>query len=113
MFDRPPSDLFVTAHVRQAAREGIPIVVLRKGDPTVGTLILKINLLNGTARVLIEARYGDNRIWTPATSVDPMPEADADAYLARQGNIDPDAWIIEIEDKKGRLWFPGKISGPF
>jgi hypothetical protein len=106
---RLSTDLYVSAHIRTAARDGVPMTVVRRGDASSGSLILKINLLDGTARVLIEARYDDARVWTPATSVDPMPDADAEAYLARQAEIDPDAWIIEIEDKKGRVWFPGKV----
>jgi hypothetical protein len=106
---RLSTDMYVSAHARLAEREGVPMTVIRRGDASSGTLILKINLLNGTARVLIEARYDNNRVWTPATHTDPMSEADADAYLARQTSIDPDAWLIEIEDKKGRIWFPGKV----
>ena len=107
--DRLATDLYVSAHIRTAAREGVPMTVTRRGDPSSGSLILKINLLNGTARVLIEARYNENRVWTPATQTDPMIESDADAYLARQATTDPDAWLIEIEDKQGRVWFPGKV----
>ena len=103
------TDLYVSAHIRQAARENVPMMVIRRGDPSSGTIILKINLLNGMARVLIEVRDDEARVWTPATNTDPMPDRDADAYLSRQAEIDPDAWLIEIEDKKGRVWFPGKV----
>jgi hypothetical protein len=106
---RLATDLYVSAHVRIAMRENVPMTVTRRGDASSGSLILKINLLNGTARILIEARYDEARVWTPATHIDPMPEADADAYMARQAEIDPDAWLIEIEDKQGRVWFPGKV----
>jgi hypothetical protein len=101
--------MYVAAHIRQASRAAVPMTVIRRGDPSSGALILKINLLNGTARVLIEIRDDDARVWTPATHNDPMPESDADAYLARQADIDPDAWLIEIEDKQGRVWFPGRV----
>jgi len=107
---RPPTELFVKAQIRLAAQEGVPVTVIHRGDPTSGTVILKINLLNGTARVLIEAQSERGRIWTPATTTDPMPDAAAEAYLARQPDMDPDVWIVEIEDKKGRLWFPGRVS---
>jgi hypothetical protein len=107
--ERPPLALFVSAVTRSAARDGVPVTVTHRGDPNSGTMILKINLLNGTARVLTEIRCDDERVWAPATNEDPMPEAAAEAYLARQAGIDPDVWLIEIEDKKGRLWFPGKV----
>jgi len=97
---RLATDLYVSAHIRAAARESVPITVTRRGDLSSGSLILKINLLNGTARVLIEARYDDARVWTPATHTDPMDEREADLYLARQAEVDPDAWIIEIEDRQ-------------
>src|ERR1700761_1218924 len=101
MSDRLSTDLYVSAHIRTASRENVPMTVIKKGDPSSGSLILKINLLNGTARILIEARYEDKRVWTPALPQDPMPERDADAYLDRQSTVDPDAWLIEIEDKQG------------
>jgi hypothetical protein len=106
---RLSTDLYVSAHIRTAAREGVPIMVLRRGDASSGSLILKINLLNGTARVLVEARYDDARVWSPATQSDPMDERAADDYMRRQAEIDPDAWLLEIEDKQGRIWFPGKV----
>jgi hypothetical protein len=38
-----------------------------------------------------------------------MKEADADAYMHKQTEIDPDVWLLEIEDRQGRHWFPGRI----
>jgi hypothetical protein len=40
-----------------------------------------------------------------------VPEVDADAYLGRVRSIDPDIWIIEIEDPSGigLLNFPAAI----
>ncbi|MDD3370811.1 MAG: DUF1491 family protein [Alphaproteobacteria bacterium] len=108
---RPATELFVKAQIRTAGREGVPVTIVHRGDPTSGTVILKINLLNGTARVLVEARAESGRIWMPATATDPMTDAAAESYLSRQASIDPDVWIVEIEDKKGRLWFPGRVAG--
>ncbi len=107
---RIATDFFVKLHTRLAASEGVPITVLHKGYASSGAIVLKINLMNGFARVLIEASLGQERGWTAATATDPMPEKEADAYLTRQAEIDPDIWLIEIEDKLGRLWFPGKVA---
>ena len=109
MTDGLPTDMRVSAQIRIAAREGVPMVVVRRGYGSVGTLILKVNLLNGTARVLSQVREDDELVWSPVTRADPMAERDAEAYLAKQAAIDPDVWIVEIEDKQGRHFFPGKV----
>jgi hypothetical protein len=103
------TDLMVSAHIRIAAREGVPITVVRRGDNNSGTIILKINRLDGTAEVLTQVRYEDERVWTPVSRGGPVPEAEADRYLDKQAEIDPDSWLIEIEDKQGRQWFPGRV----
>ncbi len=104
-----PTDMMINAHMRIAAREGVPLTVVRRGYSASGAILLKINRLDGTARVLTQVRYDDELAWSPVGRADPMDEKAADAYLARQASIDPDAWIIEIEDKQGRHWFPGKV----
>lgn len=106
------TELLVSAQRRIAEREGVPFTIVRRGYGSVGTITLKINRLDGTARVLTQVRYDDELVWTPIGKSDPMPEAEADVYLAKQAAVDPDLWIIEIEDKQGRHWFPGKIVIP-
>lgn len=108
--DRLPTDFIISAHIRTAAQQGVPIVIRQRGDNNVGTILLKINLLNGTSRVLSQVRFNDQMMWSPVSKTDPMKEADAENYLARQAKIDPDCWMVEIEDKQGRIWFEGKIA---
>jgi hypothetical protein len=103
------TDFMVNAHIRIAAREGVPITVRRRGHAASGTIILKINHLNGTADILMQVRYNEERVWTPVSSKGPMSEPEADRYLDKQAEIDPDSWILEIEDKQGRHWFPGRL----
>lgn len=107
--ERLSTDLLTGAIIRTAAREGISIVVRQRGDNSNGSIIVKINKLDGTSRVLSQARFDDEVVWNPVSRKDPMSEADAEAYLERQTRMDPDLWLIEIEDKQGRLWFPGRI----
>ncbi len=103
------TDLMVNAHIRIAAREGVPITVRRRGDNSSGTILLKINRLDGTADVLTQIRYEGERVWAPVSRSGPMAEAEADKYLDREAQMDPDSWHLEIEDRKGRHWFPGRI----
>jgi hypothetical protein len=104
-----PTEMMIDAQRRIAAREGVPVTVVRRGYGGVGTILLKINRLDGTARVLSQVRDDDALVWSPVSRVDPMDEKDAEVYLAKQAERDPDVWIVEIEDKKGRHWFPGKV----
>ena len=104
-----PSDLVINAQIRIAARDGVPITVLQRGDPNSGAIILKINRLDGTAAVLTQVRYDEELVWYPANETVWVSEAEADAYLASQRQMDPDSWLLEIEDRKGRHWFPGRI----
>jgi hypothetical protein len=32
----------------------------------------------------------------------PAPDAEIEAYLARETKFDPDLWIVEVEDPSGR-----------
>jgi hypothetical protein len=103
-----PVEFLINAQTRLAAQDGVPITVRRRGDEA-GTILLKINRLDGTADILTQARVDDKRAWNPAKPDGPMSEADAEGYLARQAEFDPDMWILEIEDRRGRHWFPGRI----
>ena len=85
------------------------MMVVRKGDRARGTVLLKLNHLDGTARVLTQVRHRGRLAWTPGTGQAPVPEPQADGYIARQLRMDPDLWVIEIEDRQGRHWFEGPV----
>lgn len=109
VMDNISTELLVSAQRRIAEREGVTVTIVRRGYGSVGTILLKVNRLDGTARVLSQIRYDDELVWSPVGRTDPMNEKDADAYLDKQAAIDPDLWIVEIEDRQGRHWFPGKV----
>lgn len=111
MDDRLPTHLWVSAHIRAADAQGVAMTVVRKGDPSRGTVILKINRLDRTFSVLVQTREADGErlFWARGTGADPVPEADADAYIARQLRYDPDVWVVEVEDRQGRHWFDGLV----
>lgn len=104
---RLPVALVIGAQIRTAAQQGIPIVIVRRGDAQSGAILLKINRLDGTAHVLMQARQNGVLVWTPFGKNDPLPETEADQLFMKQADFDPDLWLIEVEDRAGRHWFPG------
>lgn len=100
---RLKSGIWVQAQLRLCDRAAIPFVVVRRGDPDAGAILIKID--RGAAGFMVLARdYAPDgrRVWMAATGQQPVPEADADAYIRRQVEFDPDVWVIAIEDAAGR-----------
>ena len=86
-------------------------MVARKGDPTAGAVLVKArNQRSGDVKLYGEALRGDGeRFW-----MQPQPgrsEEDLDAYIARTVRIDPDVWVVEIEDVEGRHFLVEPVEG--
>jgi hypothetical protein len=110
---RLKSGVWVSAYVRRCHVEGVFAAVRRRGAVEAGAIFIKINRLDDTADVYGPAPQaafsGDpdegaplDRAFSPAMKTMPAPDAEAEAYLARQIRFDPDLWIIETEDRAGR-----------
>ncbi len=98
----------MAAYLRRCQTEGIFGAVRRRGAEEAGAVLVKVALLDGQAMLYVPAPqtvYDDSRpierIFTP-TSPQPVPEANVEERLAREIRFDPDAWIVETEDKAGR-----------
>jgi GMP synthase (glutamine-hydrolysing) len=97
------SKMWLSALIQRCSIEGIFAAIVRRGDADAGAMIVKLNRLNGSATVFTQARDGQGRLgWIRALGPDPVPEAEADAYIARQSTYDEDLWVVEIEDRQGR-----------
>lgn len=96
------TDIWVGALLRRAELGGAFPVVVRKGDPRAGAVLVKVvDRRAGSARLYSEATRGDGeRVWMQPVVSD--SEADLDAYAQRTLRIDPDIWIVEIDDAQGR-----------
>jgi len=100
---RLKSGLWVRALIRRCEVQAVTAMVVRKGDETAGNVYVAVNQLDGTARVYNRAFRGDgSKVWMCVTGPEPVPEREANAYVARQQEFDPDIWVVEIEDKQGR-----------
>jgi len=67
-------------------------------------VLVKRNMLENGCVVFTQIRTGDGRkAWMRGTGDAPVPEPEADAYVARQRGYDEDLWVIEVEDRSGQL----------
>lgn len=106
MIPRLRAQLWVDAQSRRCSGLAIPFYVVRRGDSDAGMVLIKLIREAGRAEVLSpERREDDSLAWRRATGPEPVEDAAAEAYLARQIGFDPDLWIVEIEDP-GRRWDP-------
>lgn len=104
---RLKAEIWVKAYIRQLSGMAVAVAVARRGDSDAGAIYIKINMLDGRAQVLRPALSGlsgddSGRRWSLIFSNDTSTEAEADAYLRRQAEFDPDLWVVEIEDRQGR-----------
>jgi hypothetical protein len=104
---RLKSEIWVKAYIRRCRIEGADAVLVRRGDADAGAIYIKVSRLDGTALLFGPAPAGleearEERRWQPCLRQQPAPEAEADAYLARQTGFDADIWIVTVEDRAGR-----------
>lgn len=98
---RLTAQFWVQAYLTRLRLDGIPAFIVAKGDPTAGAVLVKLNMLNGSARCYQRSfdPARERRIWMTLAE---GAEVDVDASLRRQRGVDPDLWIIEVEDRHGR-----------
>ena len=94
---RIKAGIWVSAAIRLGNMQGKPGVIVRKGDEDAGGVLAVLRGRAGNI-VLTQFREADGRLaWLRGTGAEPVCEAAADEYLAKQLRYDPDLWIVEFE----------------
>ncbi len=108
---RLSSDIWVYALLRRVQLAGSFATVARKGDARGGAVLVKtINRRTGQTLLWSEAVAGDGgEVWMRPLASE--AEADVDAHIARAARIDPDVWVVEIEDAEGRRFLTEPTDG--
>lgn len=104
MIPRLKAGFFVRALIRRAEVAGASAYVVRKGAEEAGAVLLKLAPLDGTCTVLSQARRGEGELVWVKPLGDRVDEAAAAAWFEKQIKYDPDLWIVEIEDRQGRIF---------
>jgi hypothetical protein len=105
---RLKSSIWVAAYLRRCQTAGVFGAVRRRGAEEAGAVFVKVATLDGNAMLYVPAPqtvYDDSRpierFFTPM-SPQPVPEASVEERLVREIKFDPDAWVVETEDRAGR-----------
>ena len=105
-----PTHLWVEAKIRELSAAGTGVYVARRGNKTGGLVLLKISDMGGQCRLLTQQRDLDGKLgWAGALSTETVPENEADAYIARATDRDPDLWVIEVEDREMQNPFADEV----
>ncbi len=101
MLSQLKTSMLVQSAMAVANSQMVAMVLVRRGDADNGAVLVRLDLPDGSS--LIERRVlnidGDYE-WTQMTDA-PISSADAEAYCAREINIDADCWIIAIDSVIG------------
>ncbi len=101
MSARLAAHVWVSAYLFCLQRAAIPAYVIARGDATAGAVLVKLARLDGTAQAFMRGfdLERETQVWQELCA---GPEADVDAAISRQRGFDPDLWVIEVEDARGR-----------
>ena len=104
------ADIFVSAYLRRCAVEDVSAVLRRRGAAEAGAIFVKIDRLDGLAALYGPAPQtetavrGVDRLWTRMHKDEWIATPDVEERLAKEIRFDPDLWIIEVDDRKGRVF---------
>lgn len=98
---RLKTELWIKAQLRLCDQAFIPAVIARRGDSDSGQVLIKRLGVGGQMRAceVMARRFtgAGERAWMVVAQ---GGEGDCDGYIAREADIDPDLWVLEIEDTK-------------
>lgn len=94
---RLATSLLATGLIRRAESGGGFGVVLAKGDPTAGSLLVILNEKGRNQRILERILQPDGRyLWQATGGQATDNEGEFQALLERRRKFDPDIWLIEL-----------------
>jgi hypothetical protein len=105
---RLKSSIWVAAYLRRCQTAGVFGAVRRRGAEEAGAVFVKVATLDGKAMLYVPAPqtvYDDSRpierLFMPIAP-DALSEPSVEERITKEIRFDPDAWIVETEDKAGR-----------
>jgi hypothetical protein len=114
---RVKAAIFVAALVRRANGAGAFAVVAKKGAEEAGAVHVRVDRPDGRSDLYVPAPqslYGEEageRRFVPRFPEGPVEAKRVDDVILRERAIDPDLWVVAIEDAAGRHFLDDAVSG--
>ena len=106
---RIKAGIWVSMALRMGNANGRFGAVLRKGDADAGGVLVVLRGREGLV-VLSQMRTAAGQLaWMRGCGAEPVDQAAADAYVARQVKFDPDIWVLEFDAPDFRPPFEATI----
>jgi hypothetical protein len=106
---RLKAGIFVRALLRRVQVEGASAFIVRSGAEDAGAVIIKVAKLDGTVLVLNQTRNAKGELVWSQPLGGWTDEPRAQTWCDKQVKFDPDLWIVEIEDPRGRAFVDEEI----
>ena len=109
MSARLAAHVWVGAYLWRLQALGVPVYVRARGDADAGAILIKLALLDGSARLYqreMDLTRGD-LVWRLHSD---GAEGQIDAAIDRARQIDRDLWVIEVEDRAGRHFLDDEMG---
>ncbi|MGL4323275.1 MAG: DUF1491 family protein [Beijerinckiaceae bacterium] len=107
---RLKSEIWCAAWLRRCIVEGVPAYLNRRGAADAGAILLKIDRLDGTATLYGPAfqdaslTEGSDRVFRRLHQNQIISISEAEDIIARELRFDLDLWVLESEDRLGRVF---------
>jgi hypothetical protein len=114
---RLKSAIWVAAYLRRCNVDGVFAAVRKRGAEEAGAIFIKVNRLDGSADLYGPAPQSEfaqanptDRAFNRCLGGEALPEAKVEDRITRELRFDPDAWVLEIEDRAGRHFLDTVIA---
>lgn len=114
---RVKAAIWVAAFIRRVNASGASAVLVRRGAEEAGPILVRIDRLDGTGDLYVPApqsAYRDDhpgeRLFVRRFREGPVAMARLAEAIARETRIDPDLWLIDVEDRAGRDFLGDQLA---
>ncbi len=95
------TETFVAAILAQTNQIMVRAMLVRRGDPDNGAIIVRLDMADGCR---VETRQFDPEAgyrWCPLHEQPKLGHGDVETVIKRQISYDPDCWIIAVDTEDG------------